>query len=215
MEIWGDESGNLDFDPKTGSKFFLVCTITHNDPDLVSELLALRQSLDKGGYPLYEGFHATYDQQAVRNAVFALLATRAIQCDATYYSKASVYQRIQNDEDYFYKWAWFYHLNHVLPRIVPAGVDPLIAIATLGIKKKRQLYADALRAVVRQSLRRRAVGQLGRVTQPHCAYWSAASHPCLQAADYYTWALARSIEGGDSRSHDLIRHQVQTLYRLI
>jgi hypothetical protein len=192
-----------------------VCTITHEDPTLAADLLALRRDLDRSGFPIHDGFHATEDKQPVRNEVFKLLAARAIRADATYYTKRRVYSRIQADQDYFYKWAWFYHLSYVLPRIVPANVDPLMAIATLGHKKKRQLYGEALRDVVKQSLRRSAVGQLGRLTQPHCAYWSAASHPCLQAADYYTWALGRRLEGGDRRSYDLIRHQVQKLYRFI
>jgi hypothetical protein len=206
MEIWGDESGNLDFDPKTGSRYFLVCTMICGDPGLVTDLLSLRGSLERRGFALPDGFHATEDLQPVRNDVVAMLAGKPIRVDATYFTKARVYPRIQQDLDYFYKWAWFYHLRHVLPQVVPAGVEPFIVVATLGIRKKRQLYAEALRDVVRQSLGSR---------RWHLAYWSAASHVCLQAADYYTWALARWIEGGDRRSYDLVQHQVRTLYRLV
>jgi len=206
VEIWGDESGNLDFDPKTGTRHFLVCTMICEDPGLVTDLLSIRRDLEQRGFELHEGFHATEDLQAVRDEVVALLARKPIRVDATYYRKANIYPRIQQDLDYFYKWAWFYHLRHVLPNVVPSGVEPFIAVATLGIKKKRQLYAQALRDVVSQSLGRR---------RAHCAYWSATSHPCLQAADYYTWALARWVEGEDRRSFDLIQHQVRSLYRMV
>ncbi len=114
--------------------------------------------------------------------------------------------RIQADPDYFYRWAWFYHLRHVLPRIVPKEGELFVGIATLGIKKKRQLHAQALREVVAQCL---------SSVRPHCAHWSAPSHPCLQAADYYTWAVGRWLESGDDRSLDLIRPQIRTLYRFI
>lgn len=206
MEIWGDESGNLDFDPASGSRYFVVCTVTTEESSLAADLLTLRRELDLQGFELHEGFHATEDRQAVRDAVFDLLSQRAMRVDATYYRKDKVYQRIRDRPDYFYKWAWFYHLRYVLPRIVPAGTSPFISVASLGVKKKRKLYAEALRDVVNQSLGGARV---------HCAYWSAASHPCLQAADYYTWAVARHIEGGDRRSYDLIQHQVGTLWSLI
>lgn len=117
-----------------------------------------------------------------------------------------MYPRIKADHDYFYRWAWYFHLRHVLPQIVPAGSEPFIAIATLGTKKRRQLHAEALRDVVRQSL---------RVPRFHCAHWSSASHPCLQVADYYTWAVRRYIEGGDDRSYVLVRHQIRSLYRYV
>src|SRR5262249_8570656 len=147
LEIWGDESGNLDFDATTGSKYFVVSTIRVEDPSLTTDLLSLRRDLDRRGYDLPAGFHATEDRQAVRDQVFAILAKAAIRADVTYYTKANVYDRIKANEDYFYKWAWFFHMRYVLPRIVPKKADLFVGIATLGIKKKRQLHAQALRDV--------------------------------------------------------------------
>jgi hypothetical protein len=138
--------------------------------------------------------------------VFQLLTSSSVRADITYYTKANVYPTIQQDPDYFYRWAWFYHLRHVLPKIVPREGELFVGIATLGVKKRRQLHAQALREVVTQSL---------RGIRPHCAHWSAASHPCLQAADYYTWAVGRWLERGDDRSLRLIRHQIGSLYRFV
>lgn len=206
LEVWGDESGNLDFDPATGSKYFLVSTMTVADSRLTAGLLDLRRELDRRGFVLPDGFHATDDRQAVRDEVFRLLTQVAVRADITYYTKANVYPRIRADTDYFYRWAWFYHLRHVLPRIVSREGQLFIGIATLGVKKKRQLHAQALREVVTQCL--------GSV-RPHCAHWSASSHPCLQAADYYTWAAGRWLERGDDRSLKLIQPQIKTMYRFI
>jgi hypothetical protein len=206
LEIWGDESGNLDFDPRSGSTFFVVSTLTVADPSVTGDLLNLRRELDRAGYDLPDGFHATDDRQAVRDRVFDLLTRASLRADFTYYTKDRVFPRIRADPDYFYKWAWFYHLRHVLPRTVPRDGELFIGIATLATKRKRQLHAAALQNVVRQCL--------GSV-RPHCAHWSAASHPCLQAADYYTWAVGRSLERGDDRSYDLIKHQIGTLYRFV
>ena len=80
-----------------------------------------------------------------------------------------------------------------------------MGIATLGTKRKRELQARALKDVVAQCL---------ASTGAHCAHWTAESHPCFQAADYYAWAVQRWLERHDSRSLDLIRHQIATLYRL-
>lgn len=206
LDVWGDELGNLDFDPKTGTRYFVVSTITIADPSLTTALLDLRRDLDRLGYELPNGFHATEDKQRVRDEVFAVLARAAIRADFTYYRKANVYDRIKANEDYFYKWAWFFRMRHVLPRIVPKEADLFVGIATLGVKKKRQLYAQAVRDVV---------AQCSLTISRHCAYWSSPSHPCLQAADYYTWAVGRWLETGDDRSLDLIRPQIGTLYRFV
>lgn len=203
--MWADESGNLDFDPRTGTKYFVVSTITVADPTLSASLLNLRRELDRRGFELPDGFHAAEERQAVRDEVVELLTRSSIRADVTYYTKANVYGRIRSDLDYFYKWAWFYHLRYVLPRIVPKDGDLFIGIATLATKKRRRLHAEALQDVVRQCL--------GSV-RPHCAHWSAASHPCLQAADYYAWAVGRWLESGwqDARTLDLLRPQIRTLW---
>ena len=204
IEIWGDEAGNLDFD-QTGSRYFFVSTMSVTDAGLTTDLLDLRRRLDRVGFLLPDGFHATDDRQHVRDRVFESLSSRSLRVDVTFYRKDNVYDRIKADLDYFYKWAWFYHLRHVLPRAVEDGYEEIfIGIATLSVRKKRALHAQALNDVVRQCIH--------RPIRRHCAHWSAASHPCLQAADYYTWAVQRWIEGRDRRSYDLIKHQVRSLF---
>lgn len=94
LEIWGDESGNLDFE-KTGTEYFLVCTIRVRDPSLTSDLLGLRRQLDREGFPLPDGFHATDDKQKVRDTVFELIRGRDIVADITYYSKSNAYKHIR------------------------------------------------------------------------------------------------------------------------
>jgi hypothetical protein len=205
VEVWGDEAGNDDF-AATGSKFFIVATIVTSDAALANDLLALRRVLTLEGHPLHDGFHATEDRQAVRDQVFALLAQKAIRFDATIYTKSKVYDRVKKNTDYFYKWAWFNHMKYILPRVVPKDATPFIGMATLGTHKRRTLLAESMRDVVTQCLP-------GRRISP--AYWSSASHPCLQAADYYTWAVGRLYEGGDQRAYDSVKHQAGRLYTFV
>lgn len=208
MEIWGDEAGNLDFDA-TGSTYFVVASIvTPGDGVLANDLLALRRTLATKGFALPDGFHATEDAQAVRDEVIGLLASESIVANATIYRKDQVYARIRarpDFVDYFYKLVWFYHLRYVLPRVVPTGVRPFIVTATMSPKKRRVLQAKAVRDVVDQSL---------PMARAHCAHWSAPSHPCLQAADYYTWAVGVRYERGETRPFDALNHQFRNVYRL-
>ncbi|HEY4027003.1 MAG TPA: hypothetical protein VGO86_11285, partial [Candidatus Dormibacteraeota bacterium] len=95
LEVWGDESGNLDFDSTTGSKYFVVSTMTVADSHLTTGLLDLRRELDRKGFELPDGFHATDDRQAVRDEVFQLLTHVAVRADFTYYTKGNVDPRIQ------------------------------------------------------------------------------------------------------------------------
>jgi hypothetical protein len=204
-DIWGDESGNLDFDQRTGSRFFVVSTLAIRDSSAIHSLLNLRRDLDHSGFKLPEGFHASEDRQVVRDNVFQVLTSLDLRADITYYTKANAYPRVKDDPDYFYKFAWYYHLRYVLPRRCPKDGSIFVAIATLGTKRRRELHAQALGDVVKQCL--------GSV-RAHCAHWTAQSHPCLQAADYYCWAVQRWLENGDRRSLDLIQPQIETLHRL-
>lgn len=138
--------------------------------------------------------------------MFELLRGRDIVADITYYSKSNAYKHIRESRDYFYKLAWFCHFRRVLPGAVRGEREVFVGIASLGERRKRNLNAEAVATVVQQCMDRRV--------RRHCVYWSAASHPCLQAADYYCWAVQRWIEGGDSRSYDLVKNQIQTLIKI-
>lgn len=46
------------------------------------------------------------------------------------------------------------------------------------------------------------------------AFWPAASDPCLQVADYCSWALQRKWEVADLRSYNLIAPKVQSEFDL-
>jgi hypothetical protein len=44
----------------------------------------------------------------------------------------------------------------------------------------------------------------------HTGFAQAMSDPCLQAADYLTWAVQRKYERDDSRSYDLIEPLIRS-----
>ena len=63
-----------------------------------------------------------------------------------------------------------------------------------------------------KTLPRLAVGdvvrQLIRARSYQTAFWPAQADPCLQVADYVTWAIQRKYERGDARSFDLISKKI-------
>jgi hypothetical protein len=199
--VFGDEAGNFDFDLKPGaSRYFILCTATMHDPAVGNDLLALRREMAWNGMALDSELHATTDRQAVRDEVFNLLAGADFRVDATIFEKRKTKPHRQN-EDGFYQLAWFLHFKYVAPKITQPGDRLLVTAASLGTKKKKAEFHNAVKSVVAQVT--------PAVTQ-RVAFWPANSDPCLQIADYCTWAIQRKWEGGDDRSHALIKDKIKS-----
>jgi hypothetical protein len=70
-----------------------------------------------------------------------------------------------------------------------------------GTKKARGALHTAVDDVVRQ---------LSPCRSHRVAFWPADSDPCLQVADYCTWAIQRKWERADERSHTLISPKIRS-----
>jgi hypothetical protein len=81
----------------------------------------------------------------------------------------------------------------------------LITAASIGTKKGQGVFTDAVNDVVQQHLRR---------DQWAAHFCSSASDPCLQVADYCTWAIQRKWERDDERSYELIKDRISYEYDL-
>jgi hypothetical protein len=204
--VFADEAGNFDFSRNTGaSKYFILTTVTLPDCSVGVSLLELRRELAWEGIGLNCEFHATEDKQAVRDRVFAVIEKLSMRIDATILEKCKAQPRIRTSEEEFYKFAWFYHMRHLAPRIVTARDELLVIGASLGIKKKRSVSHAAVKNVI---------GRVSPTIRYQVASWDAASDPCLQIADYCAWAIQRRWERGDNRSYALIASQIQSEYEL-
>lgn len=194
----------MDFSRKQGaSRFFIITTVTLADWSIGNELLELKRELYWQGCEVRDYFHATEDKQGVRDRVFELIGRHHLTIDATLFEKSKVKPRIAGREAYFYKLAWFLHLKHLVPDLVPADRDVFLIAASFGTKAKKASAHIALRDVISQvaSSRTHAV-----------AFWRAATDPCLQIADYCAWAIQRKWERNDRRSHVLIKEKIRTEY---
>lgn len=204
--VFADEAGNFDFSRRAGaSRYFILVTLTLPDCSAGLALLELRRELAWEGMGLDCEFHATEDKQAVRDRVFAVIKRLALRIDATILEKCKAQPQIRTSDDEFYKFAWFYHMKHLAPRIVNQRDELLVIGASLGIRKKRGVFHAAVRDVI---------ARVSPTIRYEVASWNAASDPCLQIADYCAWAIQRRWELNDDRSYSLIASQIRSEYAL-
>ena len=202
--VFADEAGNFDFSTKNGaSQFFILTTVTADSPDVGDDLLTLRRDPAWDGIALESSFHATEDAQAVRDQVFGVLVDHDFRIDTTILEKRKTIQRLAEDNERFYKTAWFLHFKHVAPRISATSTELLVIAAQIGTKKRRKSIRLAIEDVVDQST----------MCKWEVAFWPAESDPCLQVADCCCWAIQRKYERSDTRSYDLIKDKTKTEFQ--
>ena len=150
--IYADEAGNFDFSNKPGaSRYFILATVLIEDHQIESELLDLRRELVWENHNLPGPFHATTDQQVVRDRVFELLSRHDFRVDATILEKRKAVPRTRPTEEAFYKFAWFYHMKHVANRVASRFDDLFVIAASIGEKKKLAAFRFGVQDVVQQT----------------------------------------------------------------
>jgi hypothetical protein len=203
--VFSDEAGNFDFSLNSGaSRYFVLCTVTMNDCTVGDELLALRRELGWKGLHLDSVFHATEDQQAVRDEVYNLLDGSDFRVDATILEKRKAQLHLQS-ENGLYKMAWYLHFKYVARLIAKRDDRLFVTAASLGTKRKRKRFHTAVDDVVLQ---------VSPCQSHRVAFWPMESDPCLQVADYCTWGIQRKWELSDTRSYDRIKSKVRTEYEV-
>lgn len=200
--LFADEAGCLTFERKQNvSRHFVICTIAINNCDIGSRILALRRTLAWDGAPMGPYFHASTDRQEVRNYVFDLLEKEDFSVQATIMEKSKAQQHIRASDTIFYRYGWYYHFRHVAPRHFLNCEELHITIASLGTKRKKIDFEDAVRSVTSQQKNKRVL---------KTSFWPSQSDPCLWIADYCTWAIFRKYEseGRDLRSYSKIAGKI-------
>lgn len=203
--IFSDEAGDFTFKDKAGaSRFFIIGSVTLTDCSVGEQLLELRRELAWEGISL-EMFHATADKQDVRDRVYELLSACDLRIDATILDKRKAQPHLAANHARFYKTAMFYHFKHVVPRVTRQGDSLAVVASALQLKKKKGALQEAVHDVVEQVARERKY-----IT----SFTAAKTDPCLQVADYATWAIQRKFERDDDRSFRLIEGQIASCFEL-
>jgi hypothetical protein len=97
--------------------------------------------------------------------------------------------------------AWYLHFKHVAPQIARREDRLFVAAASLGTKRQQRALFNAVDDVVMQ---------VSPCASHRVAFWPAQSDPCLQVADYCTWAIQRKWQLGQTRSHVLIADKINS-----
>lgn len=198
--VFADEAGNFDFSTKAGaSRYFILTTVTMENCRAGDALALLRRELTWTGVNLPRPFHATDDTHQVRMAVFDLLKRCPIRIDATVLEKRKAEPHLQ-DELKLYKMGWFLHLKYVAPQVATSQDRLLVVAASLGTKKTRRFFNEAVDDVVEQV----------SPARHRVAFWAADSDPCIQVADYCCWAIQRAWEREDRSYLDILGSKVRT-----
>lgn len=204
--IFADESGDLGFtnvgEERGGSIYFNITTVSCDDYALGDALTNLRRDLIWRGADIGAQFHATNDKQAIRNQVFEVLTQHEFRVDVSIFDKRRVIDRLADDQARFYKTAWFNHAKHVMPLVTQGHDELFVLVASLNIgkQKKETLHRELVDVM----------GQCAHNVRCEVGVVPASSEPCIQVADYCSWAIHRKWERGDSRSYDLIKSKIRT-----
>ena len=177
------------------------------DCSIANDLANLRRELAWEGLQLDE-FHATVDKQVVRDRVYEVICDYDLQFHATIFDKRKAYPYTYADPLYFYKLAWYMHFREVAPMIADEKDELLVVASSLQIKRKQKTTKAGIHRAVTE-----VVNQVSPTVICHCAFSPAKTDPCLQIADYMTWAVQRRFELDDPRSWELIKDQAKLVYQ--
>ena len=188
--IYADKSGNFDFSQRNGaSRFFPLATVVINARAIEPDLLELRRQLAWDGLSLTGGFHASEDNQIVRNRVFGILGKHDFRIDTTILEKRKAEPQIRATDMQFYKFAWFSHMRQVAPRVVSPADNLLVVAASIGNRREQAALISDLQDVMNQTSPQAPSRPLcGKLHQP-------------LVCKSRTTALGRYSESGKGQTH--------------
>lgn len=206
--IFADEAGDFEFARKLNvSRYYIIGAISLDSCDCGTTLLDLRRHLIWKNQPVRQYFHASHDKQSVRDEVFNLIRSMNVHVYAQIMEKSKAQPKVRSSQHRFYQYGWYYLLKFIAPRIVKRDTELMLTAASIGTNKGQAAFTSCVNDVLSQTT---PIPRGQWVT----AFCPAAADPCLQIADYCTWAIQRKWESGgkDTRSYALIADKIKYEY---
>ena len=207
-----DESGNFDFSPG-GTKYFILTALSTTDPHSIgSPLLGLRYELlpnYSGGRALEENgyFHASEDDQSVRDAVFPTIMKNGkdMRVDAVIAQKNKANPAFHKQQIELYQKMGEVLLKYILKRASWVSYNHIVLVfSSLFDKKKRGILKQTFKALIKSMS-----------SKTYSLYFHDSKFDlCNQAVDYLGWAIYRKWESSDNRSHILIHKLVKSEFAI-
>ena len=215
--IFFDESGHMNFSPKTSTHVVIVArNITNSSKRIMEKYWQLRHDLyiqppeDTGIRGKYQNrrFHASDDPQEVRNKVFDLICKHLhlLQVQALVLDKDDVFKESRSEE-WLYGKVYYYLVRTILTRSKWfEGIEGVrFLIDHTQDKRLRQATVGGIR---------RAEAETGAQFRSIIFHATSHAHPFLQLADYFCWAIYRKYELEDMRSYDLVDEAIENEWYL-
>jgi len=204
--IFSDEAGDFNFSkqPKA-SRYFILCTISVDNCSIGHELMDLRRDMIWRGENVRGHFHAVDDLPHIREEVYKLICSHDLTIQATIMEKSKSMPRIRATNERFFKYGWLYHFKNRIVSTLGKDDELQITAASIGTKKGQRAFSSAVNDVVQQNLPRK---------QWQTTFPKSAADPCLQIADYCTWAIQRKWELGKTEKYDQIQGMISHEYDL-
>lgn len=190
LYIFIDESGNLDFSTK-GTKYFVLSAITTDNPiESSKNLQQLKYELliEGGGGSDLEYFHASEDQQEIRNKVFSVLSnTSSVRVSYIVAEKRKTHPDYHGSA--FYKLLGSALAKYLLLKYQQSNYHTIIIIFDQVLHKKEL-----------NNFLKEIKPKLKEIKKPYSIYFhKTISDFNAQIADYCAWAKYVSLERGEIR----------------
>ena len=222
-----DESGDSTFFDRRGnvivgnegcSKHLLLGCIRTTDPRSIRLAFSdLRMKLSAD--PLYNripsfqktqnAFHAKDDSPEIRSEVFKVLRTLPIRAQFVLARK-----RVRTFRNTFHskEGAFYDHLvTHLFKRSLHLAQEIYICFEKRGSRARQKPLTDAVKKAAEAFSDQYGTGSAARVSV-HCQ--SPTGEPCLQAIDYFLWAVQRMFTKQEDRFYKTLEDQIEFVWDL-
>ncbi len=217
LYLFIDESGNFDFSPK-GTKYFILTGLITSDPVTKrGDLVKLRYKLLLEGVD-QEYFHATEDQQIVRDQVYNFLTSLGDS-----YEVYAVAARKNKTNPILYKESYMKG-SRLIERVTGIGLyrklcECLLQYIFRGKSEQvskiivvlGSLFVGDKKKVLLQTLKHFLKTHFFGIPFEIFSHQTCVDLNC-QLADYCCWAISVRVERKEKRPYEIIKSQVKSVF---
>lgn len=184
--VFLDEQGDAKFGERNSQAFGVAAIVTTRPGEVAALLDAIRHAHWSSDHVYRGRFHAHDDCPQIRQLVFEAIGTAPLlRCDVVSIVKSRIYENLRSPRA-MYRAALKVLFRYTIPRL--AHFDELMVVAS-----EWSAFRD-LPALIGEVLTVASYHHPVLWEKPFCAVQAlAASHGCLQVADYVAWANHRRL----------------------
>lgn len=208
LYVFIDEGGDFNFSPSGSKVYTISATITHCPWELLDDISQLRHTILAREAHSHLGqsylekylchrFHATEDQQPVRDDFFKIIGKMEyIKAHAVVVRKNRTNPNLREPHKFYAKIAG-YLLDYIFKKYQYSKL--CIFVDSMPVNKQKEIFLKAIKYEIKSKQPRQEFSIF---------FPSSASNPFLQVSDYINWAIFRKWENQDERSYALIENKL-------